>query len=573
MSAYRRQCFFCIFMVCIKFLNSMKKLSYLLTIGVVPLIFGCQSATENSTGEAAAMDTLTIDRHLRVLASDDFMGRKPFTEGEEKTVNYLRSELKQMGLEPGNGDSYFQDVPLVEITGTQSPEMIVKGSGLNEAFKTLDDVVVYTELVQEEAGIDNSELVYAGYGIVAPEYDWNDYEGLDVKGKTVIVLVNDPGFGSGDSTLFKGDQMTYYGRWTYKYEEAARQGAAGVLIVHETVPAGYPWLVVQSSWTGAKLNLDDENPPYKCDIQGWITRNTATKIFGAAGIRDYSGMARSKDFKPVSLQMTASVSVKNEIKKDMSRNVVAMLKGSERPDEYIIYSAHWDHLGVGEPVDGDSIYNGAHDNASGTVGMLTIAEAFAKAANKPERSVIFLFVTAEEQGLLGSAYYGQNPIFPPNQTVANINIDGLPAYGEMKDLTITGYGQSELDNYAEAEAKKQGRYVIPDPDPGKGYFFRSDHFNFAKVGIPALYASGSYESKEKGVAFIEEKTQEYLSIRYHRQADNYLPEEWDLKGILQDAGLLFNVGHRLANETYFPQWSEGSEFKAKRDADMSLRQK
>lgn len=551
----------------------MKQLQYLLTLGLIATIFGCQSTGESTADQPVVIDTLTIDRHLSVLASDEFMGRKPFTEGEEKTVNYLQSELKRMGLAPGNGDSYFQEVPLVEITGTQSPEMTVQGRGLNESFRTMEDVVVYTELVAAEASIKNSELVYAGYGIVAPEYGWNDYEGLDVKGKTVIVLVNDPGFGSGDSTLFKGDQMTYYGRWTYKYEEAARQGAAGVLIVHETVPAGYPWLVVQSSWTGAKLNLDDENPPYKCAIQGWITRNTATKIFGAAGIKDYSAMARNKDFNPVALGMNASVSVKNEIKKDMSRNVVAMLKGSERPDEYIIYSAHWDHLGVGDAVDGDSIYNGAHDNASGMVGMLTIAETFAKMEKRPERSVVFLFVTAEEQGLLGSAYYGQNPIYPPNQTVANVNIDGLPAYGEMKDLTITGYGQSELDEYAEAEAKKQGRYVIPDPDPGKGYFFRSDHFNFAKVGIPALYASGSYESKEKGLEFIEEKTQEYLSIRYHRQADNYIPEEWDLKGIAQDALLLFNVGNRLANETYFPQWSEGSEFKAKRDADMSLRQK
>lgn len=550
----------------------MKHLQYLFAIGLVATIFSCQSTGETTT-ETVVIDTLSIDKHLSVLASDEFMGRKPFTEGERKTVNYLESELKRMGLEPGNGDSYFQEVPMVEITGTQSPNMLVKGAGETMVFNTPEDVVVYTELVEKEAGIKDSPLVYAGYGIVAPEYDWNDYEGLDVKGKTVVVLVNDPGFGSGDSTLFKGDQMTYYGRWTYKYEEAARQGAAGVLIVHENVPAGYPWLVVQSSWTGAKLNLDDENAPYKCAIQGWITRTTATKLFKAAGIKDYSDLARSKDFRPVALGLTATVSVKNEIKKDMSRNVVGIVKGSERPDEYIIYSAHWDHLGVGESVDGDSIYNGAHDNASGTVGMLTIAETFAKMKKRPERSVVFLFVTAEEQGLLGSAYYGQNPIYPPNQTVANINIDGLPAYGEMKDLTITGYGQSELDDYAKTEAKKQGRYVIPDPDPGKGYFFRSDHFSFAKAGIPALYASGSYESKEKGIAFIEEKKNEYLAIRYHQQGDNYLPDEWDLKGIAQDALLLFNVGRRLANETYFPTWSEGSEFKAKRDEDMSLRQK
>ena len=534
--------------------------------------WACQSG-ENVTEEKVFIDTLTIDRHLSVLASDDFMGRKPFTEGEEKTIHYLESELKAMGLKPGNGNSYFQEVPLVEITGTQSPTMTVTGQGKTMSFETGNDVVIYTERVEEEVSVKDSELVYAGFGIVAPEYGWNDYEGIDVKGKTVVVLVNDPGFGSGDSTFFKGDQMTYYGRWTYKYEEAARQGAAGVLIVHETVPAGYPWLVVQSSWTGAKLNLDDANPPYKCAIQGWITRNTAVQLFQAAGIKDYSGIAKTKGFKPLALGLKASMSVQNEIKRDMSHNVVAMLEGTKRPDEYVIYSAHWDHLGVGEPVDGDSIYNGAHDNASGTVGLLTIAETFAKMKTKPERSVVFLFVTAEEQGLLGSAYYAQNPLFPANQSVANINIDGLPAYGEMKDLTITGYGQSELDNYAKAEADKQGRYVIPDPDPAKGYFFRSDHFNFAKIGIPALYASGSYESKEKGVEFIEKKTQEYLDIRYHQQADNYLPDEWDLKGIAQDAVLLFNVGNKLANETYFPKWNEGSEFKAKRDEDMSLKKK
>ena len=550
----------------------MKYLKSIYLLSLTAFLYSSGSSYD-TTSVDIEIDTLTINRHLEVLASDDFMGRKPFTEGEEKTIHYLESELKAMGVAPGNGDSYFQDVPLVEITGTQSAEMVVKGRGKTMRFKTGNDVVVYTERVEESVSLKDSELVYAGYGIVAPEYGWNDYEGLDVKGKTVIVLVNDPGFSSGDSTFFKGEEMTYYGRWTYKYEEAARQGAAGVLIVHETVPAGYPWLVVQSSWTGAKLNLDAENPPYQCAIQGWITRSTAVELFKTAGISDYSGKAKNKDFRPIPMGITASVGVTNEIKKDLSRNVVGIIEGSERPDEYIIYSAHWDHLGVGDPIDGDSIYNGAHDNASGSTGLLTIAEAFGLLDKKPERSVVFLFVTAEEQGLLGSAYYAQDPIFPPNQTVANINIDGLPAYGEMRDLTITGYGQSELDNYATDAAELQGRYVIPDPDPGKGYFFRSDHFNFAKVGIPALYASGSYESKEKGVEFIDEKTQEYLAVKYHQPQDNYEPELWDLKGIAQDASLLFNVGLRLANETYWPQWNEGSEFKAKRDSDMSMRKK
>lgn len=534
------------------------------------LVSSCGSTTNEPV---VAIDTLDINRHLAVLASDDFMGRKPFTEGEEKTIDYLASELKMMGVAPGNGESFFQDVPLVEIKGTQSPEMLVTGKGKTMRFQTNRDVVVYTQRATEATEIKDSELVYAGYGIVAPEYDWNDYEGLDVTGKTVIVLVNDPGFSSGDSTLFKGEEMTYYGRWTYKYEEAARQGAAGVLIVHETVPAGYPWLVVESSWTGAKLNLDAKNPPYQSAIQGWITRNTAVELFRAAGIENYSSLAKSKDFKPVPMGLKASVGVKNEIKRDVSKNVVGMVKGSERPDEYIIYSAHWDHIGVGEPIDGDSIYNGALDNASGTTGLLMIAEQFAKPENQPERSVVFLFVTAEEQGLLGSAYYAQDPIFPLNQTVANINLDGLPAFGEMKDLTITGYGQSELDDYAKAEAQKQGRYVIPDPDPGKGYFFRSDHFSFAKVGIPALYASGSYEHMTKGVDFVNEKIEEYLSVKYHQPQDNYEPESWDLKGIAQDATLLFKVGYRLANEKYFPQWNENSEFRAKREQDMSMKKR
>lgn len=543
----------------------------LILLSVLALVSAC--GAPKKAEPSVNMDTLKIDHHLSVLASDEFMGRKPFTEGEEKTIHYLASELKAMGVSPGNGDAYFQDVPLVEITGTQAPQMLVKHNGNTMSFETNKDVVVYTERPEELTEIRDSELVYAGYGIVAPEYGWNDYEGLDVKGKTVVVLVNDPGFSAGDSTFFKGETMTYYGRWTYKYEEAARQGAAGVLIVHETVPAGYPWLVVQSSWTGAKLNLDAENPPYRCAIQGWITRNTAVELFKAAGIKDYSSLAKSKDFKPVAMGMTASVSVTNEIKKDVSKNVIGIVEGAAKPDEYIIYSAHWDHLGVAEPIDGDSIYNGAHDNATGTTGLLMIAEEFAKLENKPERSVVFLFVTAEEQGLLGSAYYAQDPIFPPNQTVANINMDGLPAFGKMKDLTITGYGQSELDKYAKAEADKQGRYVIPDPDPGKGYFFRSDHFNFAKVGIPALYASGSFEHMTKGKAFIAEKTQEYLAVKYHQPQDNYEPEAWDMRGIAQDATLLFKVGYRLANESYWPQWNEGSEFKAKRDADMSLKKR
>ena len=532
----------------------------LIALTVVSVSLGCSSHHANESVEVE-IDTETLHRHLSVLASDDFMGRKPMTEGEEKTVNYLASEFKSLGLQPGSGDTYFQHVPMVEITGYPDDEMVVTGEGKQFQFKIAEDFVVYTEKVEEMVALNDSELVFAGYGIVAPEYGWNDYEGLDVEGKTVIVLVNDPGFGSGDSTLFKGEQMTYYGRWTYKYEEAARQGAAGVLIVHETVPAGYPWLVVRNSWAGAKLNISSEKATDKCEVQGWISRETATRIFSEAGISDYSGMARNKDFKPAPLGMKVSVQVRNELVLNSSRNVVALLEGKSRKDEYIIYSAHWDHLGIGIPADGDSIYNGAEDNATGTSALLAIAEAYSKLEEKPDRSIVFIAVTAEEQGLLGSAYYAQNPIYPIEKTVANINMDGLPVFGPMKDLTITGYGQSEMDDYARKAAEKQGRYIIPDPDPGKGYFFRSDHFNFAKVGIPALYASGSYESMEHGVEYIKEKTAEWLSNRYHRPADEYDPETWNLKGLALDAQLLFEVGHTLSNNTDFPQWSEDSEFR------------
>lgn len=360
--------------------------------------------------------------------------------------------------------------------------------------------------------------------------------------------------------------MTYYGRWTYKYEEAARQGAAGCLIIHETVPAGYPWLVVRNSWSGAGLYLDNSGDNYKCSVQGWITREAAIELFEASDVdmRNYGEMSRSNDFKPFSLGLNASVTVQNKIKKDVSKNVVAKITGSERPEETIIYTAHWDHLGIGPAIEGDSIYNGAHDNATGTATLLGIAEAFSK-TEKPERTVVFLAVTAEEQGLLGSKHYAENPIYPVDQTVANINMDGITYFGPMKDLTVIGYGQSEMEDLAEEVAKKQGRYIIPDPDAGKGYFFRSDHFNFAKVGIPALYASGAYEHMTKGVEYITEKNEEYLNTMYHRPQDEYDPATWEFDGMALDGQLLFKVGYKLANSEIWPKWKEGSEFKAIRE--------
>lgn len=539
----------------------MKKNLAILSFGA--LMFACQTSSEPSVPEISEESLRT---HIEVLSSDDFQGRKPFTEGEIKTVNYLVDQFKSYGLEPGNGDSYTQDVPMVELTAKPSDIMTIEGNGKKVELQVLDEFVAYTEQVVEQTSIEASELVFAGYGVVAPEYNWNDYEGLDVKGKTVVVLVNDPGFASGDSTFFKGETMTYYGRWTYKYEEAARQGAAGCLIIHETVPAGYGWSVVRNSWSGASLYLDQTGGTHQPNILGWITRDAAIKIFEASDVdmKNYAVKSRSEDFQAVSLGLNASVSVENEIKRDQSRNVVARITGSENPDEYIIYSAHWDHLGIGQEIAGDSIYNGAHDNASGTATLLGIAEAMAKMP-QPKRSVVFLAVTAEEQGLLGSKHYAQNPIYPPAKTVANINMDGITTWGKMKDLTVVGFGQSELEDIAAEIAVKQGRYIIPDPDPGKGYFFRSDHFQFAKVGIPALYASGSYEHMTKGVEYIDSLNRVYLTTQYHRPQDEYQPDFWTFDGMALDGALMMEVGLSVANSNEWPKWKEGSEFKAIRE--------
>jgi Zn-dependent M28 family amino/carboxypeptidase len=528
------------------------------------LIFtACENKQTSATVETE-VDQATIHRHMEQLASDAFLGRMPFTEGETKTVNYLKAEFENLGLQAGNGESFFQEVPLVEIDGMPSETMTISGEKESFTLNYLQDFVATTNQVAEEVSLDKSELVFAGYGIVAPEYGWNDYEGIDWEGKTAVVLINDPGFKSGDSTLFKGNEMTYYGRWTYKYEEAARQGAAGVLIIHDTEPASYGWNVIESSWTGARLVIESDLPLLA--VESWISTESATKMFDASAMKgqDYKTMAHAKSFQPIPLALNVSVGIKNKIKKDVSKNVVAMIPGTVQKDEFIIYSAHWDHLGVGKAIDGDSIYNGAVDNATGTAGLLAIAEAFKK-SGPTKRSIVFIAVTAEEQGLLGSAYYASNPIFDPAKTVANINMDALDSPGKMKDLTITGYGQSEMDTYAKAAAVEQNRYIIPDPTPEKGYFFRSDHFNFAKIGIPALYAAGRYEGFDKSIAEIKKYNNAYEEQKYHQVSDNYNGETTDLSGIRLDLQLFYKVGLKLADEQYFPKWKEGSEFKAARE--------
>ncbi|MEL7159396.1 MAG: M28 family peptidase [Bacteroidota bacterium] len=527
----------------------------------------CGRAPENGTGdpETPLIDSATIDRHLAELAADKYGGRLPFSEGEQLTLDYLTRELQALGLEPGNGDSYLQEVPMVEITGY--PDEII-GMAVPQGdlvWQLGPDYVIYSEKAQEENYVSDSELVFAGFGIVAPEYGWNDYADLDVKGKTVVVMVNDPGYYTEDDALFRGKEMTYYGRWTYKFEEAARQGAAGCLIIHETGAAGYPWFVVESSWSGTRLTLEPDGAPV-LDVVGWISLQTAKDLFLASEKSVPGGWfkaATEPDFQAVPLGVELSTGVRNELRFDKSYNVIARLPGAERPEEHVVYTAHWDHIGVGPAVDGDSIYNGALDNASGTSLLLAIAEAYTK-EEAPARSVVFLFVTAEEQGLWGSAYYVNNPVFPLTDAVANINIDGINPIGEAADLTITGRGHSEMDALATAVAKTQNRYVQGDPEPEKGYFYRSDHFNFAKAGVPALYAAGGYDHRTRGKEYAQEQRDGFVAERYHQPADEYSAGAWPLGGAVQDGALLYRVGLDLARGERWPTWEKSSEFYVER---------
>ena len=522
------------------------------------------SATASDTSIASLITGKYFDSCMRILASDSFEGRKPFTTGEEKTVHYLEEQYKSLGLLPGNGNSYFQEVPLVEIKAVPSGNLVFKGKRGSVSLSYLDDYVCATRRIQNQVNINDAQIVFAGYGIVAPEFGWNDYAGLDAKGKIVMVMVNDPGFF--DSSLFKGKTMTYYGRWTYKFEEAARQGAAGVIIVHDTKPASYGWSVIRNSFSKSKLYLQAEDGNMsRAGMEGWVTMESAKKIFALAGKPESLMLAAGrKGFKPVSLDLNGSVTINSTFKKSTSKNVLAILPGRDRKDEYVIYSAHWDHFGKGEAVKGDSIYNGAADNASGTAALLEIAKAFTQLENKPHRSVLFLSVTAEEQGLLGSEYYGTHPVYPVNKTVADINIDILQPFGKMKDVIVIGKGQSDLDGYIEAAAKKQGRYTREEPDPSGGWYFRSDHFNFAKTGIPALYIENGTESTLHGEAWGQAQKEAYIANRYHSPADEY-SSAWDLSSIIQDMQLLFEVGYTLCNESTFPKWKPGSEFKAIRE--------
>lgn len=542
-------------------------LSNILATLLILLIFSCQNQEEKNY----QFRVDDIESHIITLSSDDFMGRMPFTQGEDLTVDYLLNQFKDLGLEPGNKDSFFQEVPMVSILTTPSSTMTITSDNEKVILDGLKDYVIWTQRTEPEVNFEDVEMVFSGFGIVAPEYGWNDYKNLDVKGKIVVVLVNDPGFGTEDQTFFKGNTMTYYGRWTYKYEEAIRQGALGCLIVHNTIPAGYGFNVVQNSWNASKLYLDDRgNDQYKLVFEGWIALPIANKLFEMAGLNEREMLAKSRkrDFEGLNMNLKASSSMNVTAKYDKSKNVIAKITGKTTPEEVIIYTAHWDHLGFGKPDEnGDSLYNGALDNASGTAALLAMAKAF-KSDPQPDRTLVFLAVTAEEQGLWGSAYYAANPIFAVDKTVANINMDGINPYGRMKDVSLIGMGQSEMEDILNEELEKLGRYAAPEPSPSAGYYFRSDHFNFAKIGIPALYFGTGIDHIEKGKEYGKGLQDEYTAKYYHKPSDEYDSIRWNLDGAVDDVQLLYQVGRNLANSTYWPQWKSSSEFKSTRDSYM-----
>lgn len=531
-----------------------------------------KSALSNVDREAqrAAFER-ELHQHTKILSADEFEGRAPATPGEELTITYLRDHFEKLGLEPGNGDSFFQEVPVTQITTLPTVTMAIEGEDYQRELKYRTEMMVSTLRQVEQTGIENSDMVFVGYGVVAPEYNWDDYDGVDAEGKTVVVLVNDPGFATQDEALFNGNAMTYYGRWSYKYEEAARQGAAGVIIIHETKAAGYPWEVVSGSWSGPQTTLtaEDDNLD-RAEVESWMQLDVARELFSAAGLDldEQMAAAASVDFRAVPLNLRATVQLNNHMRESTSKNVMALLPGSTRPDEVIIYTAHWDHLGKNPVMSGDNIYNGALDNATGTGGLLALAKSYAELPQKPERSILFLAVTAEESGLLGSKYYAENPIYPLANTVAAINMDAMAIYGRMKDVVVIGYGNSELDGYLAQAAKAQDRFLAKEPTPEKGFFYRSDHFSLAKHGVPALYAKAGIEHRENGAEWTKKKNAEYTAKHYHKPSDEYDPN-WDLAGAAEDLQLYFDVGFTLANETTFPNWAEGNEFRAIRDRSRS----
>src|SRR4026209_1389317 len=558
-------------------------LSFALACTNAPTNLNTNSGTTNNSVAAElkpAFDSITANdilQHTKVISGDAYEGRGPGTKGEELTVKYLTEQYQRLGLKPGNPDgTYVQKVPLVGFTGAPTASFSAGGKKIDLDFPK--DYVAVSRRFVPESKVENSDVVFVGYGVVAPEYGWDDYKGVDVRGKTIVMLINDPAVPDAsdptklDDKMFKGKAMTYYGRWTYKYEIAAQKGAAAGIIVQGNGPAGYPYEVVSGSWS--RENFDIQTPDKNMGrpaVESWITTDRAKELFTASG-QNFDALkkaALSKDFKPVVLNAKANMTIKNTLREINSTNVVAKLEGSDQTlkNEYVIYSAHWDHLGRDPKLQGDQIYNGALDNASGTAALLEIAEAFTKLATPPKRSVLFLSVTAEEKGLLGAKYYAENPLYPLNKTLANINMDGVKQWGRTTDITMVGDDNSPLIDLLREAATAQKRVVNPDPESEKGFYYRSDHFEFAKQGVPALYTDSGIKYEGKDEAFSKQKRDEYTEKDYHKVSDEIKPD-WDLTGAVDDARLLTTIGYRVAQGDKYPEWKAGSEFKAKRDETM-----
>ncbi|TVV75774.1 M28 family peptidase [Sphingomonas solaris] len=526
-----------------------------------------------ATAAPPAIPLDTLKTVTKTLSQDSFEGRAPATPGEDKTVAYIAERFAAAGLKPGVRGGWYQPVPLVELTLKNTPAITVTGGRTPLSFAYKTDMVIGTYRVVPQVAVESSDVVFVGYGINAPEKGWNDYAGLDVKGKTVVILVNDPDWQARATTgLFDGRAMTYYGRWTYKFEEAARQGAAMALIVHDTAPAAYGFNVVRSSWSGPQLETDEKGDHLdQSAAVGWLTNEAARKLFASAGkdLDTLTAAAKVKGFRPVPLGLKAGVSLENGIRRQASRNVIGIIPGSTTPDEYVLYSAHWDHLGRCEPVNGDDICNGAVDNASGVAGLVALAEAF-RAGGPPKRSVVFLALTAEESGTLGSEYYANNPVYPRAKTVGGANMDSLNLLGDPRDISLVGAGKSDLEGLLTRLATAQGRVVKPEPTPEKGFYYRSDHFSFAKLGVPMIYFDGGDDLVKGGVAAGQKAKAAYEATRYHAPSDEYDPE-WDWSGAVHDLQLYYGIGRALADGGTWPKWNPGSEFRAVRDASEAAR--
>lgn len=538
-------------------------------------VFAAVPAATDTAGAAASITTNDLMRHIEVLSSDEFEGRAPGTKGEERTLAYLTEQFQHIGLKPGNPDGTFvQRVPLAGIAA-RDVQISFQAGDRKVALPFPTDAVVWTKRFVPDISVANSEMVFVGYGVVAPEYGWDDFKGGDVRGKTIVFLINDPAIPDPndpaklDDRMFKGRAMTYYGRWTYKYEMAAEKGAAAAIIVHETGPAGYPWAVVQGS--NSRENFDLQSPDKnmkRIPVEGWMTLDRAKELFAAAG-QDFEKLkqsALSRDFKPVPLRATASFNFKNTQREAASQNVVAKIEGSDSrlKNEYVIYTAHWDHLGRDTARQGDQIFNGAADNASGTAALLELGEAFAKLKTPPRRTVLFLAVTAEEKGLLGAKHYARHPLYPLGRKAANINMDNLNPWGRTRDVNVIGYGQTTLEDLLREAAAGQQRTLTPDSEPEKGFYYRSDHFEFAKVGVPGLYTHSGIDFVGKPAGFGRQKLDGYIANDYHKVSDEIKPG-WDLSGMAEDVRLFFEVGWRVANEDRFPEWKQGSEFRKLRE--------